>query len=69
MQEQEAGANFTSLSQSRNMVWWFMKSYFHKPIKILQFFITEKMQKMFNIISRYFIILNNAPPSSCVIHI
>ena len=34
-QEKEASTNLILLSQSRNMVGQFMKTYLHRPIKIL----------------------------------
>ena len=34
------------MSQSRNMIAWFIKTYLHKPIKIQQFFSSGKIQKL-----------------------
>ena len=33
------------MSRSGNMIWWFRKTYSHKPIKILQFLSRGKIQK------------------------
>ena len=41
----QAGANFGLLSRSRNMIGWFMKTYLHKPINMLQFLSRGKIQK------------------------
>ena len=43
-QEKEASTNLILLSQSRNMVGQFMKTYLHRPIKILQFLAPWKIQ-------------------------
>ena len=43
--KKEAGINFLSLSWSRNMIGRFMKTYVHKPIKILQFLARGTIQK------------------------
>ena len=45
MQEEEAGTNFTLLSQSRYMIRQFIKNYLHRPIKILQFLTPAGIQK------------------------
>ena len=37
--------NFVSLFRSRNMIEWFVKTYLHKPIKILQLLSFRKIQK------------------------
>ena len=44
-EEKEAGTNFVLLSRSRNMIGRFMKTYLHKPIKILQFLSRGKILK------------------------
>ena len=67
-QEKEAGINFILLSRSRQMIGWFMKTYLHRPINILQFLSRGKIQK-FNITSKYFSIFNNKLPASWVTHI
>ena len=36
-QEKETGTNFVLLSLSRNIIWKFMKTYLHRPIKTPQF--------------------------------
>ena len=36
-QEKEAGTNFNFLSQPRNIIGQFIKTYLHRPIKILKF--------------------------------
>ena len=41
----KADTNFVLLSQSRNMIGRFMKTYLHRPIKILQFFTPGRIQK------------------------
>ena len=43
--QKKAGTSFVFLSQSGNMTGWFMKTYLHQPIKILQFLRGCKIQK------------------------
>ena len=42
-QEKEAATNFVSLSQPRDTIRKFMKTYLHRPIKILQFITPGKV--------------------------
>ena len=65
--QKEVGTNFPLLSRSRDMIGWFMKTYLHQPIKILQFL--WENSKMLNKTAKYFSILNNKPPASWVAHI
>ena len=57
------------MSRSRNMIGWFIKTYLHKPINIIQFLSRAKIKKMFNIALKCFNTFNNKPPSSWVAHI
>ena len=45
IQEKEGSTNFVLLCQLRNMVGQFKKSYFHRPVKILQFLTPNRIQK------------------------
>ena len=45
MQENEAGANFVSLCQLRNMVGQFNKASLDRPIKIVHFLALARIQK------------------------
>ena len=45
IQEKEAGTNFVLSSQSQNIIGQFMKTYLHRPIKILQFLTPARIQK------------------------
>ena len=56
------------MSQTRNTIAWFMKTYLHRPIKILQFFTRGRIQRMFDITSKYFSIFNNSLHESWVKH-
>ena len=40
-----AGTNFVLLSRSRDMIGLFMKTFIHKPMKILQFFSRGEIKK------------------------
>ena len=62
--EKEAGINFVSFCQSRNMVGQFKKVYLHRPIKILQISHNHEDSKMFNKTSKYFSFSNNKPLAS-----
>ena len=44
--------------------WAIQKSYFHRPIKILHCIAIARIQKLFNITSKYFSFFNNKPPAS-----
>ena len=44
-QDKEAGINLVFLSRLRNMVQRFMKTYLHRPIKVLQFLTRGEIQK------------------------
>ena len=52
----------------KNMIGWFMKTYSHKPIQILQFYnsFAGENSKKFNITSKFFSIFNDRPPASWV---
>ena len=65
-QEKEAEINFVLLSWSRYMTRWFVKTHFHRPNKILQFLIPERIQKL---LPKYFNFFNNTPSASWVAHI
>ena len=72
--EKEATSNFALLPLSRIIIEWFMKTYIHKPIKILQLLSRGKIQKCFTCINisktlKYFSIFNNEAPVSWVVHI
>ena len=67
-QEKEAGTNFNLLTKSRNMIRQLMKTYLHRPTKILQFLTPGRIQK-FSITSKYFSFFENMLPASCVAHI
>ena len=45
MLENEADTNFVLLAWSRNVIGWFMKTYLHKPIKMLEFYV-EKLKNV-----------------------
>ena len=51
------------------MIGWFIKTYIHKPIKILQFLLRGKIQIMFDVTLKYFNIFSNKPPASWVAYI
>ena len=59
--------NFVLLCQLRNMAGQIKKAYLHKPIKILRFFTPARIQKMFNITSKYFSFFNDKPPANWVV--
>ena len=44
-QEKDAGTSFVLLSQSRKMIRQFMKTYLHRPIKILQLTTPRRIRK------------------------
>ena len=44
-QEKELGTNFFLFPRPKNMTGQFMKSNLHRPVKILQFLISGRIQK------------------------
>ena len=54
------------MPRSRNMIGWFMKTYLHKPVKILQVLSCGKTQ---NITLKFFSIFNRKPLTNWVTHI
>ena len=54
------------LSQSRNIIGRFMKTYLHRPVKILQFVTPTRIQKYLTFYSSFF---NNVPPAVWVVYI
>ena len=44
--------------------WTIEKLYLHRPIKILHFLISARIQKMFNIALKYFSFFNDKPPQA-----
>ena len=66
-QEKKAGTNFLLLPVSRNVIGWFTKTYWNKPIKLLQFITLGKIQKCLT--SKYFSIFSSKQPTSWVAHI
>ena len=57
--KKEADTNFVLLSQSINVTGQFIKTYLHRPIKVLDFLTPAKIKRNFNIASKYFSFLNN----------
>ena len=43
--KKETGTNIVLLSWKGNMIGWFIKTYLHKPIKIVQFLSRGEIQK------------------------
>ena len=64
-----AGTDYISLTWLWNTNRWFLKTYLQKPIKTVQFFTRRKIQKILNIISKYFSIFSNTLPATWVVHI
>ena len=44
-QEKDSGTNVVLFSWSRNITVGFMKTYLHRPVKILQFLTSGRVQK------------------------
>ena len=63
----KADTNFLLLLVSRKVIGWFTKTYWNKPIKLLQFITRGKIQKC--LISKYFSIFDSTLPTSWVAHI
>ena len=64
MQEKEAGTNFILLYQLRNKVGQFKKAYLQRPIKILHFLTSARIQKCLIELQIFFSFFNNKPSAS-----
>lgn len=59
LKSKEADANFVFMSHSGNTICWFIKTYFYRPINILQFFqgvhksFSEKSHNLHNTVKRF----------------